>query len=335
VNIWWDQDSRERYWLEITDRDDLGADLWAPKVDDAGRPYWSYNLVTEVREGDVVLHWHKSLMGAPAMVGWSIASGAPEESTIIWQARGTVGRQAAPTGEEPAWRMALSDYTPLLEPVDQDALRREEGQLRKVHDRLTADHKGALYFPFAFSEKRAVRTAQGYLVKFPAALTDIFDELASIPRPSGATRPSRTPPVPGQRKGDAGYQSDPRVRRAIELHALELAVTYFSGLGYEVDNVGAFQSFDLLVTNGQESRHVEVKGSSGSAITVELTYGEVCNAESYQPTDLFIVDSVQWWREADGSITTDGGTERVLHDWKPSRDRLAPTRYRYEVPPDW
>ncbi len=77
LNTWWDDEPDERYWLEITDRSDLGADLLAPQVDDAGRPYWSYNLVTEVRQGDVVLHWHKSLVAVPAIVGWSLASGVP------------------------------------------------------------------------------------------------------------------------------------------------------------------------------------------------------------------------------------------------------------------
>ncbi len=57
-------------------------------------------------------------------------------------------------------------------------------------------------------------------------------------------------------------------------------------LGYEVENVGAFESFDLLVTNLSELRHVEVKGSSGSVNTDELTDGEVRNAHRHQPSDL-------------------------------------------------
>jgi hypothetical protein len=82
LNRWWEGLPSERYWMEITDREDLGSDLWAPKFDDGGRAYWGYNLVTEVRYGDVVLHWHKTLQGAPAMVGWSLVSGPPEHSEI-------------------------------------------------------------------------------------------------------------------------------------------------------------------------------------------------------------------------------------------------------------
>jgi hypothetical protein len=104
LNRWWEGLPSERYWMEITDRDDVGSDLFAPQFDDGGRAHWSYNLVTEVRVGDVVLHWHKTLQGAPAMVGWSLVSGPPEHSEIVWQARGTFGARRVPPGLNlPGW----------------------------------------------------------------------------------------------------------------------------------------------------------------------------------------------------------------------------------------
>ena len=54
---WWDGDSAESYWMEITDRSDLGVDLKAPQRDDSGAEKWTYALVREVSPGDVVLHW--------------------------------------------------------------------------------------------------------------------------------------------------------------------------------------------------------------------------------------------------------------------------------------
>ncbi|MGK5114753.1 protein NO VEIN domain-containing protein [Geodermatophilus sp. CPCC 205506] len=332
LNRWWDEEPSERYWLEITDREDLGADLHAPKLDDAGRPYWSYNLVTEVRADDVVLHWHKSMLGYPAIVGWSVATGVPEDSSIVWQARGSFGRRHGPTGPEPAWRMPLRDYTPLLSPIGQATLRREEGAVRTVHDDLVGRFRRPLYFPFALSERRPVRTAQGYLVKFPSALVQVFEELASLPTATPRSRPSRTTPRPVPGRGGAGYQSDFRVRSAIETHAVDRAVGYFAELGYEVENVGAFESFDLLVKKDSELRHVEVKGSSGDAVTVELTDGEVRHARRHQPTDLYVVDGIAWRRQPDGSIATSGGNDRVLHDWMPGSEDLSATRYRYRLP---
>ena len=34
LHRWWEQDPKERYWLEVTDRRDLGADLNAPQTND-------------------------------------------------------------------------------------------------------------------------------------------------------------------------------------------------------------------------------------------------------------------------------------------------------------
>jgi hypothetical protein len=45
---WWDGRPEERYWVEITDRADLGVDLAAPQLNEDGRPNWSYDLVREV-----------------------------------------------------------------------------------------------------------------------------------------------------------------------------------------------------------------------------------------------------------------------------------------------
>ena len=39
---WWEASPVERYWCEITDRDDIGADLKCPQTDETGDEYWSY-----------------------------------------------------------------------------------------------------------------------------------------------------------------------------------------------------------------------------------------------------------------------------------------------------
>lgn len=84
INEWWRDDPAQDYWMEITDRADLGADLHAPQVDGAGRDYWSYSLVASVRPGDVVLHWHKSLLGSPGIVAYSTAAHGPLADEIVW-----------------------------------------------------------------------------------------------------------------------------------------------------------------------------------------------------------------------------------------------------------
>jgi hypothetical protein len=61
VNRWWDADPAEVYWMEITGRDDLGANLAAPQTDERGEEYIGYTLVREVRDGDVVFHFDRNL----------------------------------------------------------------------------------------------------------------------------------------------------------------------------------------------------------------------------------------------------------------------------------
>jgi hypothetical protein len=110
------------------------------------------------------------------------------------------------------------------------------------------------------------------------------------------------------------------------------AIDHYESRGFTVEDVGSFESFDLLVTRRTEMRRVEVKGSTGPAVTVELTAGEVNNATGYQPTDLYVVSEIVWWREPDGSVATDGGKARVFSGWTPAPEALVPTSYQYTVP---
>ncbi|MGN9890593.1 protein NO VEIN domain-containing protein [Micromonospora sp. L31] len=336
INEWWHGDPAERYWMEITDRIDLGADLHAPQVDDAGREYWSYALVTAVQPGDVVLHWHKSLLGAPGVVGYSTAAEGPEEDEIVWASQGTYGRTRPLAGPEPSWRYALTGYAALARPVTQDAFRRAEGKLRRIKEQLEARHPGSLYFPFAFSDKRPVRAAQGYLVKLPAAVISAVPELKQIPQADQGRIPRQRPAsselaVAARKRRGAGYLRDEVVRLAIERHAVDWALSHYSGRGYDVKDVGSTKSYDVLAVAGQHELHIEVKGSSGDADAVELTVNEVEHA-SAADTHLVVVDLIDWRRLPDGSVETSGGRIRVWESWVPAHTSLKPTRYRYQLP---
>jgi hypothetical protein len=62
------------------------------------------------------------------------------------------------------------------------------------------------------------------------------------------------------------------------------------------------------------------------------TADEVRNGQTYEPTDLYIVCEIDWWREPDGSVATEGGRARLLRDWTPRDEDLAATAFRYTVP---
>lgn len=332
INEWWTADPEQRFWMEITDRYNIGADLFAPTLDGGGRPYWGYELITYVQPGDIVLHWHKTLAGEPGIVGWSQATGVYEDTDIEWQAHGTVGRAKGSLTPRPAWRMPLMNYTALPAPVLISDVRAEEKTLRGVAAKLEAQYpSGTLYFPFGFSDKRPLRAQQTYFVKMPV---EVLDALGLPPEGFAAGPPPGTTPSKGRaaKSKGSGYIADSVVRTAIEWHAVDHAVEHYDGLGYSVEYTGASKPYDLVVTNGRDVRRVEVKGSSGAASHVELTSGEVDNSRKSVLTDLYVMDGIGWAREADGTVSTWGGEARLWTDWTATEGSLKATRYWHTLP---
>lgn len=160
---WWEGDPAEMFWLEITDRDDLGVDLNAPAEREEGGDYWSYAFVREVREGDVVLHYRARPNNA--ITHWSRAVGDPYRDQVYWGAHGQAsGRGPVDPYWRPGWRHPLEGPYELPEPVTAARLRELEPQIRQIHDALRAAHPGAsIYFPLQLSDTRPLRAFQGYL----------------------------------------------------------------------------------------------------------------------------------------------------------------------------
>jgi len=76
VNRWWADHPSEKYWIEITDRPDIGANLKAPQG-----PVSGWFLVKEVQSGDIVYHYDKNKR---SFVGRSYATGNWWEEDIEW-----------------------------------------------------------------------------------------------------------------------------------------------------------------------------------------------------------------------------------------------------------
>ena len=329
INAWWESDSAESFWMEITDRADVGADLHAPKLDGSGRDYWSYSLVQHVNEGDVVYHWWKPPGDEPGIVGYSRAAGSLQTSSIRWQAHGTVGRARGPVPPQPSWLQPLADFVELDEMFTQTDLRAHETGLKAARSALHAQYGDPLYFPFEAGEKRPPRAFQGYLVKMPRSVV----EALGLPDPTSAL-PFTTPSVVRPTAPPAGAerrQADPLVRRAIEKHAVRTIEALLQAEGWSTVDVGDFRSYDIEATRADETLHVEVKGSVTSGVrTIELTYGEVGHARSDR-TLLALVEGIEW-EKVDGHVQTSGGTARLWWDWVPQDGHLVPTVYRYTLP---
>ncbi|MFG2662372.1 protein NO VEIN domain-containing protein [Streptomyces sp. NPDC048425] len=65
-------------------------------------------------------------------------------------------------------------------------------------------------------------------------------------------------------------------RNTIELHAEDRAVAHDEKTGWTVEKLG--KPYDLRCTRGTEERHVEVKGTTGVATSVDLTINEILHA---------------------------------------------------------
>ncbi|CAL9301517.1 protein NO VEIN domain-containing protein [Streptomyces sp. SudanB182_2057] len=332
VNKWWAHDPNERYWLEITNREDIGTNLLAPQVDDRGKEYWSYALVREVRPGDLVLHWDKN--HGPGVVGYSRVQGEAFASTITWQSRGTYGRHRSMSGPEPAWEAPLGGYRRLRHPVTQARLREIEPTIRSLRERLAEVAAGPLYFPFALSKSRPLRAAQGYLTKLPRALVEELPELRelrqlAISRPHESETPVLPSTSPSNLRKPTGYgrQRDAKRRQAVERYAMDLVLDHFRSLGYQVEDVGDHSPWDITARRNGNEIHIEVKGSTVTREAIDLTEGEVRHAEGV-PTCLVVIDEIQLGDD----LRCRGGRWRTWNDWVPVREELVATAYRHPLP---
>jgi hypothetical protein len=337
INDWWAGLESERYWMEITDRDDPGTDLSAPQLNGAGRPEWSYTLVTETRPGDIVLHWHRNWIGRAALVGWSEVTGPLSiENSYRWMAHGTRGRARGVPTVGHGWRMECGGFNSLPQPIDAAELAQHESTLRAVRQSLEASTKGSVYFPFVVYRPGEIRAAQAYLTKFPAALVAALPGLAAalaMSPPKDASAPSRRKRTTSQLGSGQRRLQDSKLRLAIERHAVEVAKQYYLGLGAtKVEELG--KPYDLRVLGLGPERHVEVKGSSKQAATVELTVNEVTHAHNHRATDLVVVDEIDVQKDENGEYKTSGGYTRIWSDWKPNNNDLAPTQFLYVLPID-
>ncbi len=211
MSNWWDGLANERYWLETTDRDDLGVDLNAPQTNESGGEYWGYSLINFVRVGDLVAHYAKS---EQAIVAWSRAAGPSVEGDVVWGARGTSARsKSVKPYLRKGWRLSLDGPVPLDEAITLTDLRSFEDDVAASHDGLPLGLGQTAYFPFALSTKRELRPTQAYLTKFPASLVEALrfrmPEAGLFERgPTGQAAPppgDERPPLDG-----AGGQSQMR-----------------------------------------------------------------------------------------------------------------------------
>lgn len=187
IHRWWADRPVENVWLEVTRRRDIGANLKAPQANEQEETFWSYALIREVRDGDIVYHYDGV---AQAITARSIATGSVWEDAVIWAARGSYARSAnILPHSRPGWYLGLERFERLAAPITLDSIRDQAPALRLLTTNLKKEAGEPLYFPFEISERRPIRPMQGYLFKLPRAFVELFHVLPARPEISKTETP--------------------------------------------------------------------------------------------------------------------------------------------------
>lgn len=122
----------------------------------------------------------------------------------------------------------------------------------------------------------------------------------------------------------AGFETNPRIRRAVEEHAMRCAERHFTKLGFAVKRVG--KPYDLLCTGKGVRKFVEVKGTRTGGAAVALTRNEVDFLQKNAPSAvLFVVHSVRLKKGK--KPTAYGGEQKRVEPWDSACGVLKPITF--------
>lgn len=152
--------------------------------------------------------------------------------------------------------------------------------------------------------------------------TEIFELLQFIQIKAGVRKIVST---------NQGFNLTGAERKVVELRAIELATEYFENLGhYRVEDVGAYESYDLRVTGEGIELFVEVKGTTSLGKSIILTRNEVQLHKSRYPNNaLVIVTGIELRRGSDPIAT--GGSLEVFSPWRIEDSQLFPLGFEYRM----
>jgi hypothetical protein len=128
----------------------------------------------------------------------------------------------------------------------------------------------------------------------------------------------------------AGYQSNPRIRGAIEDYAMKWASKRLKELGLNPVDKHKTKPYDFLCVEGGADLYVEVKGTQENGRCISLTPNEVKHAEEQKNSALFIVYSVQVKGKKTPEVS--GGEVLFLNPWNINAGILEPRGYAFTLP---
>ena len=335
MNDWWASQAEQKYWVEITDRPDLGQNIIAPQRAQGGKSTPGYDLLNYVQEGDIVFHWWRRPSNPEdrGFYGFSEVIGAMQVGTIPWKSRGRYA-EAEVAGPKPAQFWNLTNFTEFQSPILIGELNAHKEAIFDLIASLENLHGHPIYFPFCKRQGK-VSANQTYFAKLPLELLHIlavkdFDQSKFAPSSLVAEKVSQE-----ERLGSSSAfarQMDPEKRSAVEKYAESEVRQHLENLGYSVEKFG--KPFDFLATKHDEKVKVEVKGKQDFAVSVEVTRNEVevaRNVEGTYRTLLAVVDGIQL-NYVEETWKGSGGRMRTWWDMPFEEASLIPTRYQFILP---
>jgi hypothetical protein len=300
----------ERFWMELTDRSDLGGELWNFQEGEAGR-IPSTALLDEMSDGDVVFHYVKA---QHAVVGVSRVTG---RAAI----RARQGGRAIIARE-------IEDYTPVSSPVALADVRVRSTAVFAELERLKSAGRAPHFLPFV-RDPWGGRPAQAYISRFPAVLV----QLLGLPDETGhrnarfGKRLAGPRPRPKEVTGRDPFPTDPdKADRGTQAHhdAEEALRSYVAAEGgIPVEPVPGEPSYDLGWSVGPHRWLAEVKSVTAANEERQLRYGlgqllQYGHALSYLSVKLVLVTERE---PADSRWTAVCASREVLLTWPAAFDR--------------
>ena len=133
-----------------------------------------------------------------------------------------------------------------------------------------------------------------------------------------------TAPIEAVIESSAGFETDSAIRKAIEIHSVRRATSYFKRQKYTVEPKG--KPYDLLCVKGGTKKYVEVKGTRTDGSAVALTRNEVnFLRENAASSVMFVLHSVKI--KPGKKPKASGGEIKLIEPWDPSCGDLKPVTF--------
>jgi len=129
-----------------------------------------------------------------------------------------------------------------------------------------------------------------------------------------------------QQERKAGRTSNPKLRKAVEEHAMRVVDQHYKNQGIVIEDHSKKCSYDFFYKDQGIGRYIEVKGSQLKNPAIILTRNEVKFArKNWQHMELCVVHSIKVEGQDDPKAS--GGTLERFPQWNPDNHKLEATQY--------